>query len=60
MTAQELDDVYTKLGYALTEVGEDNTPMVLARLALLLMQKVGDAPAISLAIDAAVQGYRPQ
>ena len=58
MTPQELDDVYTKLGYALTEVGEKDTPMVLARLVLLLMQRVGDAPAISLAIDAAVEGYR--
>ena len=60
MTARELDDVYTKLGYALTEVGDKNTPLVLARLALLLMKQVGDAPAISFAIDAAVEGYRPQ
>lgn len=60
MTAQELDDVYTKLGYALTEVGEKDTPLVLARLVLLLMQKIGDAPAISLAIDAAVEGYKPK
>ena len=58
MTPQELDDVYTRLGYALTEVGEKDTPLVLARLVLLLMQKVGDAPAISVAIDAALEGYR--
>ena len=60
MNAQELDDVYTKLGYALTEVGEEKTPMVLARLALLLMQRVGDAGAVSAAIDAAVEGFRAQ
>lgn len=57
MTPQELDDVYTKLGYALTGVGEKGTPLVLARLVLLLMQRVGDAAAISDAIDAAVEGY---
>ncbi len=60
MNAQELDDVYTKLGYALTEVGEKDTPLVLARLALLLMKEVGNASAISLAIDAAVEGYGPK
>ena len=60
MNPQELDDVYTKLGYALTEVGEEKTPMVLARLALLLMQRVGDAAAVSAAIDAAVEGFRAQ
>ncbi len=58
MTAQELDDVYTKLGYALTEVGEADTPLVLARLVLLLMQEVGDAQAINASIEAAVKGYR--
>lgn len=60
MNPQELDDVYTKLGYALTEVGEEKTPMVLARLVLLLMQRVGDAAAASTAIDQAVEGFRPQ
>lgn len=60
MNAQDLDDVYTKLGYALTEVGEEKTPMVLARLVLLLMQRVDDAAAVSGAIDAAVEGFRPQ
>lgn len=60
MNPQELDDVYTKLGYALTEVGEEKTPMVLARLVLLLMQRVGDAAAVSTAIDEAVEGFRPR
>lgn len=60
MNAQELDDVYTKLGYALTEVGEEKTPMVLARLVLLLMQRVDDAGKVGEAIDAALEGFRPQ
>ena len=60
MNAQELDDVYTKLGYALTEVGEEKTPMVLARLVLLLMQRVDDAGKVSAAIDATVEGFRAQ
>ena len=59
MNAQELDDVYTRLAYALTEVGEEKTSMVLARLVLLLMQRVGDASAVSAAIDDAVEGFRP-
>ena len=60
MNPQELDEVYTKLGYALTEVGEEHTPMVLARLVLLLMRETGDAAAVSRAIDAAVEGYLSQ
>ena len=60
MNAQELDDVYTKLGYALTDAGEEKTPMVLARLVLLLMQRVDDAAKVSTAIDQAVEGFRPQ
>ena len=60
MNAQELDDVYTKLGYALTEVGEEKTPMVLARLVLLLMQRVDDAGKVSATIDAAMEGFRAQ
>lgn len=57
MNAQELDDAYTRLCYALTEAGEAKTPMVLARLALLLMQEVGDAARVTKAIDDAVAGF---
>lgn len=58
MNAQELDDAYTRLCHALTEAGEAQTPMVLARLALLLMQEVGDAARVTKAIDDAVAGLR--
>ncbi|MCC6209982.1 MAG: DUF2783 domain-containing protein [Burkholderiales bacterium] len=54
MNAQELDEAYTRLCYALTDAGESRTPMILARLALLLMQEVGDAARIGRAIDAAL------
>jgi hypothetical protein len=37
----------------MTEVGEARTPLYLARLALLLMKEVGDAPRIRAAIEAA-------
>ncbi|MCJ0763679.1 DUF2783 domain-containing protein [Variovorax terrae] len=56
MSEQEFDDVYTRLCYALTDVGEARTPVVLARLVLLLMKQVDDAAAISEAIDSALEG----
>ncbi len=55
MSDQELDDVYTRLCYALTEAGEAQTPAVLARLTLLLMKQVDDAAAIHRAIDSALE-----
>jgi hypothetical protein len=57
---QQLDDAYTRLCYGLTEVGEASTPLVLARLALLLMQEVGDAQRVNTAIDAALDGFLPR
>ena len=53
LTDQELDDVYTKACYAMTELGEARQPLYLARLALLLMKEVGDAGRIRAAIEAA-------
>lgn len=55
MSDQELDDVYTRLCYALTDAGEAQTPAVLARLTLLLMKQVGDAAAVHRAIDSALE-----
>lgn len=59
MNAQELDDAYTRLCVALTAAGEEHTPMVLARLALLLMQEVGNVERVTRAIDAATEGFCP-
>jgi hypothetical protein len=57
MNAQDLEDVYDRLCQRLTAAGEANTPMVLARLALLMMNKLGDRPAIEALIDEASAGY---
>ena len=43
LTDQELDDVYTRACYAMTELGEARHALFLAQLALLLMKQVGDA-----------------
>ncbi|MEV7013955.1 DUF2783 domain-containing protein [Streptosporangium sp. NPDC051022] len=59
LTAQELDEVYTRLCYGLSEAGEERTPAVLARLALLLMHEVGDAAVVSRAIDEALAPSPP-
>ena len=57
LDAQQLDDLYTDLCYRMTEAGEAATPEILARLALLLMHAVDDAPRIAQAIDEALAGY---
>jgi Protein of unknown function (DUF2783) len=51
LTDQELDEVYTRACYAMTELGEAKQPLFLARLALLLMKEVGDAGLIRGAIE---------
>jgi Protein of unknown function (DUF2783) len=56
LTAEQLDDVYTRACYAMTELGEAKGELFLARLALLLMKEVGDAPRVLAAIEAAKQG----
>jgi hypothetical protein len=53
LTDQELDDVYTRACHAMTELGEANERLFLARLALLLMREVGDAERIRATIEAA-------
>lgn len=53
LTDQELDEAYTRVCYAMTELGEAKQPLFLARLALLLMKEVGDAGRVRAAIEAA-------
>jgi hypothetical protein len=55
LTAAELDEMYTALGYGLTERGIEETPMILARLTLLLMHEVGDRAVIERAIGEALR-----
>ena len=59
LTDQELDEVYTRACYVMTELGEARTPLFLARLALLLMKEVGDPARIRLAIEGAASAIGP-
>lgn len=56
LNADELDEVYTRACYVMTDLGEAKTELFLARLTLLLMKEVGDAPRILAAIEAAKEG----
>jgi hypothetical protein len=56
MTDAELDTVYTRLCKTMTQVGEANAPMFLARFALLAIEKIGDADVSLKLIDAAGEG----
>jgi hypothetical protein len=53
LSDQELDEVYTQACTTMTELGEAQMPLYLARLALLLMKEAGDAGRIRAAIAAA-------
>lgn len=53
MTDSELDLVYTTLCKTLTAEGEAQTPLYLARLALLSMTELGDVQRALSLIDAA-------
>jgi hypothetical protein len=43
MTDSELDAVYTRLCKTMTEVGEAQAPLFLARFALLAIERIGNA-----------------
>lgn len=57
LTPEELDDLYTDLCYRMARAGEPATPHILARLALLLMHEVGDAPRVRAAIAEATRNF---
>ncbi len=56
MTEQELDAVYTHLCQTMTRLGEAQSPLFLARLALLAFERMGDAASAQALIDAAGAG----
>ncbi|WP_322057807.1 hypothetical protein [Paraburkholderia sp. J63] len=56
MTDSELDKVYTRLCKTMTELGEANAPLFLARFALLAVERIGNAEASLGLIDAAREG----
>jgi hypothetical protein len=53
MTDAELDSVYTTLCKTMTQVGEADAPLFLARFALLAIQKMGDVEVALGLIEAA-------
>jgi len=59
LSPEQLDEVYTRACYTMTELGEKKTELFLARLCLLLMKEVGDAARIQTVIEAAKDGMSP-
>jgi hypothetical protein len=56
MTDSDLDIVYTRLCKTMTQLGESNTSLFLARFAMLAIDKIND-PAVALnLIDDASEG----
>ena len=56
MTDAELDVVYTKLCKTMTQLGETNAPLFLARFALLAIEKMDDQDGVLGLIEAAREG----
>ena len=53
MTEAELDAAYTHLCKTMTELGEAQAPLFLARFALLAMTRIGDVDVVQSLTDAA-------
>lgn len=56
MKESELDAVYTQLCKTMTNLGEDNAPLFLARFALLAIQQIDDPQAAQRLIGEAAEG----
>ena len=56
ITASELDNVYTLLCKTMTEMGEAQSPLFLARFALLAIDEIGDAKVTQRLIADASEG----
>ena len=55
MTDSELDAVYTRLCKTMTQLGEANAPLFLARFAMLAIDRLGDAAVAQQLLDAAAE-----
>lgn len=55
MTDSELDAVYTRLCKTMTQLGENQAPLFLARFAMLAIDRLGDAAVAEQLIDAAAE-----
>jgi hypothetical protein len=53
MTDSELDAVYTRLCKTMTQLGEDNAPLFLARFALLAIERIANGQVAEQLIAAA-------
>ncbi|TDY15775.1 hypothetical protein B0G81_8874 [Paraburkholderia sp. BL6665CI2N2] len=56
MTDSDLDNVYTRLCKAMTQVGEANTPLFLARFAMLAIDTIDNSAIALNLIDDASEG----
>ncbi|MFT3873283.1 MAG: FAD-dependent monooxygenase [Nocardioides sp.] len=57
MSADEIDEVYSLLSAGLTDAGDEQTSMILARLSLLLMHEVDDKERVQAAIQEALRPW---
>ncbi|CAM3665333.1 hypothetical protein [Polaromonas hydrogenivorans] len=55
MTDSELDAVYTRLCKTMTQLGENNAQLFLARFAMLAIDRLADAEVAQQLIDAAAE-----
>jgi len=55
MTDSELDAVYTRLCKTMTQLGEPNAQLFLARFAMLAIDRLADAEVAQQLIDAAAE-----
>lgn len=59
MNPQDLDAVYSGLCKTMTRLGEANAPLFLARLALLAIERLGDAELARQLVAAAAEDLTP-
>lgn len=56
MTDSELDAIYTHLCKTITQLGEPQAPLFLARFALLAIARIGDSAAAQRLVGEAAEG----
>ena len=55
MTDSELDAIHTRLCQTMTQLGENNAPLFLARFAMLAIDRIADGEVAQQLIDAAAE-----
>ena len=51
MTPAELEETYERLARAIDVAGEEGAPIYLAKLALLLAQRIGDVDVVTACLE---------